>query len=561
VKKTRLFSLLALLCIISLVIINHSCKKNEEVTVTPEYLTFSLPRLTLKHDLYYSLNHKEHSIEIEFSQAVNDSTVSGNITLEDKTGTLDSTYDLTVNGRNMVLAFKPDYQLHAGWKYRLTLSKEISSTSGLHLQDDATVQLRTTAPYTMAHDSLLGTNTDSTQRNVIAVISDIHMGDARANADHYCWFGKNAAALNDFLDYVVDGNRVRQLVILGDLFDEWLIPYTVAPFDSSLDVHSSYGYCMSVAANPVNSTIFDKLKAIALNPDIELIYVRGNHDMLVTQETLEEIIPNVTWSGDVSGLGKYSPVSEMIMEHGHRYDFFNCPQPLVNTGHMLPPGYFVSRLYAQGLMEAQVPLQKELWEYQGSIEFLAAWEIALLYTLLHFDMQVPDMDAENILMTGIDGYPNPFSFHEARDMYAADIENNWDATQSQNNVPVHLDCCIFSIWNGHSDLFAAAMDEYMLQPPAPQIYKMVAFGHTHEPMIEVYPAGKDYTSIYANSGSWVNSEESSYDVRTYLMINPAAWTGSDLDVVSLYQYNLDTENGSQIYKPVLIAEENIEAEE
>ena len=210
-------------------------------------------------------------------------------------------------------------------------------------------------------------------------------------------------------------------------------------------------------------------------------------------------------------------------------------------------------------MEQQASLPKELWEYHGDIEFLAAWEIALLYTLVHFDMPVPDMQTENVLMSGIDGYTNAFSFDGARDMYAADIEDQWDATQTLNEVPVHLGCCIQAIWNGHSDLFLPAMEEYVI-PPAPKTYKVIAFGHTHEPMLAVYPSGQDFTAIYANSGSWINSDESSYEVRTFLMIRPGAWTGSDLDVVSLYQYNLDTENGNSTYEPVLISEESVGVE-
>ncbi len=79
-------------------------------------------------------------------------------------------------------------------------------------------------------------------------------------------------------------------------------------------------------------------------------------------------------------------------------------------------------------------------------------------------------------------------------------------------------------------------------------------------MQEVYPPGKQYTSIYANSGSWVNANDCSHRVRTYLIINPAEWTGSDLDVVMLYQYNLNSNSGNPDppYEPVLISEESID---
>jgi hypothetical protein len=81
-------------------------------------------------------------------------------------------------------------------------------------------------------------------------------------------------------------------------------------------------------------------------------------------------------------------------------------------------------------------------------------------------------------------------------------------------------------------------------------------------MLEVYPPGKQYTSIYANSGSWTNANDCSHKVQTYLIINPAEWTGSDLDVVMLYQYNLDSnsDNPDPPYEPMLISEESIDVD-
>ena len=547
-KKKRVFYLVTALILSSLLIIQQSCKKDDELPEESPYLSVTLHRLTLKHDLYYQLKHHERSIEMEFSLPIDTGTVAGNITFSDKSGSLSSHYDLVISGRKVLIAFFSDFQLSDGWKYLLTITTGLKSTSGESLKQNKTIELRTTTKLT---------SIGSMQRNSIACISDIHMGDSRAVSGNYCWFGKNAKALESFLDTIINGDNVRVLVILGDLFDEWLVPYTVSPFDSYAGINNTKEYFLAIAGSPTNSLIFDKLRAIALNEEIELVYVPGNHDMLMTQEILEEIIPGVTWAGDVAGLGKYSPVNGIIMEHGHRYDFFNCPHSLVNPGHILPPGYFISRLYAQGLSSQTY---KEAMAVEGSFEFRAAWTIACLYCILYFDMEVPLMDSTNILMGGIDSYSNPFSFNGVEEMFAANIEDFWPATQVKNAVPVPIECCLQAIWNGHSDLFIAAKTEYMKQPPAPTIYKVVAFGHTHEPMLEVYPPGNQYTSIYANSGSWINANDCSHKVRTYLIINPAEWTGSDLDVVMLYQYNLDSNSGNPDppYKPVLISEESID---
>ncbi|MFH1297342.1 MAG: hypothetical protein ABIJ04_08740 [Bacteroidota bacterium] len=99
----------------------------------------------------------------------------------------------------------------------------------------------------------------------------------------------------------------------------------------------------------------------------------------------------------------------------------------------------------------------------------------------------------------------------------------------------------------------------MQQSPHLTSYKIVSFGHSHNPFLEVFPSGQDYTNIYANSGSWVDADQCKHNVRTFLVITPGKWTGSQLDGVRLYQYNLESNSGfpGSGYVPVLLAEESI----
>ncbi len=244
------------------------------------------------------------------------------------------------------------------------------------------------------------------------------------------------------------------------------------------------------------------------------------------------------------------------MEHGHRYDFFNCPQPLVNPNHILPPGYFITRLYAAGLESSTPDLYKGNMANKGSAEFLTAWSLAILYTLNDFNMDMPDLNANNILMGGIDGYTNPFSFIGAQNMYAANIEDLWPQTQAINEVPVPL-TVFAAILNG-VELYGAALIEYMQESTALDPYKIVAFGHSHDPELLVHPPGNKFTSIYANSGSWIDEDQSSHDVRTFLTVEPGEWSGSELDIVMLYQYNLNSDSTGTKYKPKFISEESID---
>jgi UDP-2,3-diacylglucosamine pyrophosphatase LpxH len=524
----------------------HSCKKSE-TPPEPVYLSVTLPAVTLENEQYYSLTSNMRSVELEFSEALDTATIRGALSLSDKSGNLDQNYSLLAMDRKVVLEFLPGFSLKKGWRYLLTLGAGIRSVSGNSMAGPTTLEFRTSTL-----DLFLGGN--AAKRDALLCLSDIHMGEYRAVTGNYCWFSKNDEALTDLLDWALNSGEVREVVIMGDLFDGWIIPYRTSPFDASSGVTDISGYFHSIASSPVNVPVIDKFKAIATSDSVKLVYIPGNHDMLLTQEILQDIIPGVIWKGTVSGMGDYSPVEEMVMEHGHRYDFFNAPQPLVNSGHILPPGFFISRLQAAGLQENQGGKVKEGHGTEGSIEFLLAWTVAYEFVRTQYKMTVYP-DSLNIRMGGIDGYSNNFSFNGARDMYAANIENNWESTQTINQVPVHIPV-LMAILDGNMDMYAAATYEYM-SGSAPKKYRMAVFGHTHRPELILYPTPKFPTGLYANSGSWVNAELSSKPVRSYLLIRPAAWTGSDLDVASLYQYNSDGGKSGLGYSPTLLDEESI----
>jgi len=549
INPGRILAFLWVVAVCSQLVLQQSCEKKEKEDENL-YLTVKLSGSGMQNESYYSLNYTERSVELEFSQPIDSLSINGNISFSDRNGSLDSMCRSIAYGRKVILAFKPGFRLDDGWKYKIILKTGLRSTSGSTLPSLTPIELRTSSRH-------LGIDNDSVSRNSIVCISDIHMGDPRSVTLGYCWFAKNAQALESLLNVVMTSQQVKQLVILGDLFDEWVVPYRLSPFDSLSGINNSRDYFLSVANAPTNINIINKLKDIASGGTTQLIYIPGNHDMLLTQEVLEEIIPGVIWQGDSPGLGHYSPFSEIIMEHGHRYDFFNCPQPLTTPGHMLPPGYFISRLDAEGLMEKRHSALKDTRSMEGDAEFMTAWTAAFEYLKIHYSITVA-ADSMNILMDGIDNFPGPYSFNGVRDKFAANIENAWTSTETGNGLPVSMPV-LMAILDGSIDLSFTAAYEYM-QTTAPTQYRIVVFGHTHNPMLKVYPAGNIYTGIYANTGSWVNAELSSKPVRTFLVIKPGEWTGSDLDVVSLFQYNLDSGSGSPNpdFTPVLISEESID---
>ena len=545
-KKTIILFLIILLSGLSFIM--SSCTKSIEPD--EETLSISFPMLNKKHDLYFHLDHNARSIEILFNENIDQSTINDNIELSDKDGSLNPKFDIEVYGKIVTLRFHQDYILNDGWKYFLIITTGLKSINGTSLKYDETFELRTTGELIGLTD-YRSTIRDTIQRDLIVCISDVHMGDARATSGSYCWFHNNATALENFLDYVLNCEEIKQVVILGDLFDEWMVPYDASPFDPQVGITSSEEYFLAIANNLVNIQIINRFRDIANHADIDLVYIPGNHDMLLTQNILEEIIPGIIWQGDASGLGKYSPLDGIIMEHGHRYDLFNCPQSLVNQGHMIPPGYFITRLYAKGMASQNNYNPSEVIPARSSFEFFTGWNLAFLKVLSDFNMNCPQMDSTNVIMDGINAYINPFSFYGAYDMYAANIETLWQETQSVNEVPIPIDV-LTGIWHG-IDLSGAPITEYMTNPSTTP-YKIIAFGHSHYPHMQVHPSGKDFTSIYANTGSWIDAEFCDHNVRTFVTIKPGEWTSSEIDVVMLYKYD---SNGNG-FEPVLITEENID---
>jgi len=271
---------------------------------------------------------------------------------------------------------------------------------------------------------------------------------------------------------------------------------------------------------------------------------------------MEEIIPGIVWAGVESGLGRYIPVSNIVMEHGHRYDFFCCPQPLVNPGHMLPPGYFVSRLYADGMQQTGGG-GAELSPEKGSLLFLVAWAGSFIYIVRKFNVPAPPMDSTVVQMTGADNYNSPVSFFGMQSIYNANIEELWPATQVRNGVPVPVPVLVALI-NGVY-LTPSAIIEYLQKSSSFGNFNIVSFGHSHAADITVYQDTNKIKKLYVNSGTWIDDDQCApKKSRTFLILRPAKWTGLGYDKAMLYQFN-PTGSGGNGYSPVLISKDSVAA--
>ena len=187
----------------------------------------------------------------------------------------------------------------------------------------------------------------------IVIISNLHLGVD----DSFLETVKNKALIADFLERVVVSD-IDELVIGGDLLDEWFVP---ASYRGHTDLEEFF---TEVAANNAEIMVaFEKV----IQSGIQVIYVPGNHDLLLDAQTLSKLIPGIVQARDVNGLGTYRTGvrSEIVIEHGHRYDTFCAPDMLSNKDFsgdfpsFLPPGYFFTRLAATSVMEGKSGPEKD----------------------------------------------------------------------------------------------------------------------------------------------------------------------------------------------------------
>ena len=346
----------------------------------------------------------------------------------------------------------------------------------------------------------------ASERNKLIFISDLHM-----NVDgNYSWLVKHALDLSRFLNSVNARSDVAELIILGDLLDDWVSPAEYTPQTFSDILASNY-----------NNGVVPALQEICNNHDINVTYVVGNHDMLSFEPQNKDIIaktfPGMTIISDSPGLGAYTKDKVIWAEHGHRYTLFNAPDTWSRTGGHLPMGYFISRLAAsKSLTEGQVYTTPDVLDqfvkspaeinnylqqggYAGSAGNIIddAFIIAVFnaiafwseywpwnkFTMNNLDIFTGNPSVEGIAFT----YDNIFGGWPTRQ----DIVDRYEAVLNDLG---HLN----SAANLLFEMPDRIKDLYHFTP------RIVLFGHTHQPVFQ-YHSGQVET-IYANTGTWIDNK-------------------------------------------------------
>jgi DNA repair exonuclease SbcCD nuclease subunit len=232
-------------------------------------------------------------------------------------------------------------------------------------------------------------------------ISDIHMGDARSFAKTYPygWFRSNIPHLANFLNEQLSAPEVAEVVILGDLFDEWVIPTDVDPLNSF----------QAICDNPPNSPVIEALRQLAARGI--LTYVPGNHDMTWsttelagTQKFMETAFPGICYSSDPNLPNGVYRSGKLVAEHGNRYALFNASDTWTKPPSFLPMGYFLSRMVAYKVSHTETKeefhdiIKKFVMKLRGKRNF-----VRMLFMAVAHDAGLSAADPIN--MNGIPGFP------------------------------------------------------------------------------------------------------------------------------------------------------------
>jgi len=388
-----------------------------------------------------------------------------------------------------------------------------------------------------------GTSDPNASRSLLVVISDTHLGDQRSIDNGYGWNIKNRAPLAKFINMLTERPAVKELVIAGDMFDEWVAPMATDTFNgygSGPEGESKFADSIA-SANP--EVIIAIKNVIASGRKVT--YVPGNHDMLLTEADLNRILPGIKQARDADGLGAYTPdwLSEAVIEHSHRYDFYNAPDTISNKAPIspqnytndpnakIPPGFFVTKIATTHGYSNIIPQNDTTGATQdGLFLYWASWQGIL------WKLDVTEDPNEKIIKTGIDGYTDTYSINDLapkltkEPLLYQEIEDNWYKRQSINkvNVPINVASALLTgLWDAWCDYQSST--QYFKHDIGKRI---VVFGHTHHATLGYSTNKLGQKCIYANSGTWIDKGD---PTGTCVVID---YNSSNKEIItSVYQYN------------------------
>ncbi|MFA6918906.1 MAG: metallophosphoesterase [Patescibacteria group bacterium] len=384
------------------------------------------------------------------------------------------------------------------------------------------------------------------EKNMIVVLSDLHLG-----ADiSYAEFNKNTPSLQKLLKQISTSPNVKELVIAGDLLDEWFVPATINTYAGK----DQRDFVQRIAAT--NKGVINAFNSIIQDGKILVTYVPGNHDLTITAENIDLILPGINQVRDKEqGLGTYSPADypKIAIEHGHRYNFFCAPDPISNQdiapGTIMPPGYFFTRIAALHVLQKYpqpgdtlrvvTPNTSGNASQDSLFAYFKLWEWAINY------LPIENKFNEKIIVTNVNGFTKTYAVNDLIPYQLTaggklnvnlfkGIQDTWNQRQVLNHVAVNIpvDQAIAKA-SSAEETDNQAKVQYFMNPNSDK--RIVIFGHTHVAKISSSNNYNGQKSIYANSGTWIDHNPN-LTTMNFIVITPQDTKASSQTYVKLYNF-------------------------
>lgn len=357
-------------------------------------------------------------------------------------------------------------------------------------------------------------------------IADIHMnaglGWKKSHNGHpYEWLGpEEANRFAKFLEYLNDPKAVREVVIIGDLMDDWVYPVDEEPpcLQEILDA-------------PINKRIVQALRELSENEKINVVYLPGNHDMGVTEEFVNANFEKMTFGGSTFHDSLYR-TSRLRAEHGSAHAMFNAPPARYGAGIRLPLGYFISRVVATKARNTGTA-KRHYWSYADDLlEMVGPQKLAACVFEAVLEEAGLDETTEIFMPKRNSNAPSATAKkNRKKKSKAKSATTGQDKERNDKQVCVTAGevkeryATLYDLWeeqNGKGSGFRALMAEIgLLGRVADSLCKqsdtnIVVFGHSHDCKLD-----KDEwfveDRIYANCGTWCDEKK------------PCTWVESQKD--------------------------------
>lgn len=356
------------------------------------------------------------------------------------------------------------------------------------------------------------------QSTTYVVISDLHLGDQRAISNGYAESNTGRDTIVAFFDYLLNNDTWNELIINGDLFDEWSIPSNMLTFaDTSGNPITEQQYVKAIVdANP---TIFAKLAELK-KAGHKLVYVIGNHDMQVTAADIEAAIPGLFEYHGSNGIGAYKPGNQLFIEHGHRYDIFNAPYfgkdgiDNIPQGSILPAGFFIAKANTDSWNNpAPSGPGADLSALMGAMIEQAIKADEGAYDMAWLAMAMMGLQFGDI-KTGTDGMTSTYSTSDYMCSQARLFKNInlYDGTFGWNER-CKANGALFTppVWQSVlSNVIYSELDNMgmTLAKSKDAPCRVVVWGHSHEARLLTDKSDSKDQVIYLNTGCWLDAKNS-----------------------------------------------------